>query len=180
MNILNMAEEVKRNTAFPGSGQWIRNHETFEQPNTSKGEVPSVPNKATNATVNLVSPYEVIPVREESPWDHYRSGYGVELGGPVAVVRKAPATKDLFTMRSFSSFGAEKKLYMLHRLKHTNILASFDIFFYQDSYYLISEHTEVSCEEFIVARPDEVQLAAIISQVSCSFAMLTGLICYRF
>jgi serine/threonine protein kinase len=68
-------------------------------------------------------------------------------------------------MRSFSSNGAEKKLYMLRQLKHANLLASFEVFSFQDTYYLISEHTEISCEEFIVARPDEAQLAAIIRQM---------------
>jgi hypothetical protein len=175
-----MAREEKRKTVFPGGDRGIGNHEASKEPDQSEGEVSSVPNKTTNATVNLGSPYEVIPEREGSPWDRYRYSYGLELGGPVAVVRKAPATKHLFTMRSFSSFGAEEKLDRLQHLKHTNILASFDIFFYQNSYYIISEHAEISCEEFIVARPDEVQLAAIISQVSCRFAMLIGLTWYRF
>ncbi|KAF2178254.1 hypothetical protein K469DRAFT_461377, partial [Zopfia rhizophila CBS 207.26] len=108
-----------------------------------------------------------------SPWNHYQSGYSLELGGPIAVVRKVPATKDLFTMRSFSSSGADKKLYMLRQLKHPNLLASIEVFSFQDTYYLISEHAEISCEEFIVARPDEIQLAAIIRQMNAISYLVT-------
>jgi hypothetical protein len=130
-----------------------------------------VPHKSS--PTNSLSSYGAhrVPLLQGSPWSHYENGYNLELGGSVAVVRKIPATKELFTMRSFSS-SADKKFYMALQLKHTNLLSSIEVFSFQDSFYVISEHTEVSCEEFIIARPNEIQLAAIIHQVSCNSFML--------
>jgi hypothetical protein len=55
---------------------------------------------------------------------------------------------------------------MLRQFEHENIIASYETFFYQNAFYVISEHAEISCNELIVARPNEIQLAAIIHQVS--------------
>jgi serine/threonine protein kinase len=178
-----MAERQKRDTIFPGSDQWTGTRKVSKHVN-SKDEVPPVPglprpvtSRLINMPINPLSSYGGVPVPllEGSPWNHYKSGYSLELGGPIAVVCKFPATKDLFTMRSFPSSGADKKLYMLRQLEHPNFLASIEVFSFQDTYYLISEHTEISCEEFIVARPDEIQLVAIIRQVSRKLLKLIGL-----
>jgi serine/threonine protein kinase len=177
-----MAEWQKRDTMFPGSDQRTGNRKVSE-PVTSKDKVPPVPGLSKPLANRLmtipISPLSSngrvpVPLLKGSPWVRYRSGYALELGGPIAVVHKFPATSDLFKMRSFSSNVAEKKLYMLRQLKHANLLASFEVFSFQDTYYLISEHTEISCEEFIVARPNEIQLAAIIRQMLDAISYLVS------
>ncbi|KAH7111264.1 kinase-like domain-containing protein [Dendryphion nanum] len=177
-----MTEKQKRNTVFPGSDPWTGNRKRPKLVD-SKDEVPSVSglsrpltNRLIDIPIKPLSSYGAVPIPllEGSPWNHYQSCYSLELGGPIAVVRKISATKDLFTMHSFSSSGADKKLYMLRQLKHANLLASLEIFSFQDAHYVISEHTEVSCEEFIVARPDEIQLAAIIRQVIDAISYLVS------
>ncbi|KAH7111051.1 hypothetical protein B0J11DRAFT_512229 [Dendryphion nanum] len=177
-----MTENQKRDTVFPGSDQWTGNRK-LSKPINSKDEALPVlgllrplANRLMDILIKPLSSYGAapIPLLEGSPWNHYQSGYSLELGGPIAVVRKVPATKDLFTMHSFSSFGADQRLYMLRQLKHANLLASFEIFSFQDTCYVVSEHTEISCEEFIVARPDEIQLAAIIRQVIDAISYLVS------
>jgi hypothetical protein len=185
-------ENRKRDTVFPGSDQRSGNNKVSKYAVNSNVEGSPIPGlfkpKANrlkvpriNIPINPLSSYTVpVPLLEESPWNHYKKGYGLELGGSVAVVCKVPATGRLFTMRSCPSSGADEKLYRVRHLKHKNLLDSIEDFSFQDTFYIISEHTEISCEEFIVARPDEVQLAAIIRQVSYSSSAPTRLICYRF
>jgi serine/threonine protein kinase len=69
-------------------------------------------------------------------------------------------------MRTISGPDVDKKLDLLRRLKNKNILTAYEAFSHNNDFYVISEDTEVSLEQFIVARPDQVQLVAIISQVT--------------
>lgn len=54
---------------------------------------------------------------------------------------------------------------MLFQLNHDNLLATEQVFSFEGNFFIISPSAAVSLEEFIVARPDEEQLAIIISQV---------------
>lgn len=87
-------------------------------------------------------------------------------------VFEIPQTEEMLTMRSFSNHDAERKLDLLARLKHKNILTAHEVFSDANEYHVISEDTEVSLEEFIVARPNELQLAAITSQVITNLLLL--------
>lgn len=183
-----MAEQ-KRNTIFPGCDQWTSKNEIhLASTNTrrsdrivSKIPEPTAPEQQLLKTsegrqktpriklpIKPLSAYKAdpIPVHQHSPWSSYERGYKLQLGGSVAVVRTIPTTSDLFTIRSFSSDSADKKLYMLRQFQHENILAAYETFIFQDAFYVISEHAEISCNELIIARPDEIQLVAIIHQVS--------------
>ncbi|OCK79043.1 hypothetical protein K432DRAFT_426830 [Lepidopterella palustris CBS 459.81] len=145
-------------------------------------EVPQLNSPINFPPPNPSPPYKEgsIPT-ETSPWEHYERAYDIELGGSVtrvskipeaedviggSVIRvsKIPETEDMFTLRSFSNSDTEK-LDLLSHFKHKNILTTYEVFPYANKFYVISEDTEVSLEEFIIARPDEVQLAAITSQV---------------
>jgi hypothetical protein len=198
------SEKHKRDTVFPGSRQWkriareprpIRDAGEPKPIRDTRNLIPVVPGFPENVNrgnrvklpLNLpVNPSKVYEsgstgsaaTIEESPWNHYKKIFELELGGSVAVVHKIPATDDLFTMRSFSPPNIEQKLYMLHQLKHRNLLASHQVFSFREKFHVISEYTQVSLEEFIVARPDEVELAAIISQVRNFVSyMVLSLIC---
>lgn len=166
----------RRNTIFPGSHQWPDFSPESVPSSASRAGLPGLPGRADsqarrlrriNLPVKPASSYgdRPIPVTEGSPWKHYRNAYGLELGGPLTVVCKTPATKQLFAMHSFSEPSKEEKLYMLRQLKHENLLSPEEIFFFENSFYIVSEYLAISLEELILVRPDEVQLAAIVHQV---------------
>lgn len=117
--------------------------------------------------VKPVSSYSagLVPVFDGSPWNSYKQDLSLELGGSVAVVYKIPATKELFTIRSISGPGVEEKLFMLRQLQHKNLFFCHELYSFKDEILIVSELAAISLEELTVARPDEVQLAAIISQV---------------
>jgi len=77
-------------------------------------------------------------------------------------------------MRSLSGPDAKQKLNLLRRLKHVNILTPPVLFSHDNEYSIISEDAEVSLEELIIARPNEIQLAAMITQVEL-FELLTNI-----
>lgn len=171
--------EHKRDTRFPGSGIFNSITEDLAIPRYEKTEATKVA-EASKQTIaersflkvpTLNSPSIPLPSRpylsvtKALPWSCYRKAYGIELGGFVTRVCKVPETDEMFTLRSFSGSEAQKRLNLLRRLRHNNILPTYDLFTHDDEIYVISEDTEVSLEELIIARPDESQLAAIIAQV---------------
>ena len=113
----------------------------------------------------------LIPVTDRSPWRHYRNAYGLELGGSVAIVCKTPATEKLFSMHSFSGPTRDEKLHMLQQLKHENLLSQEEIFCFEESIYVISEYTAISLKGVTLVLPTEIQLAAIVHQVSYIFCI---------
>jgi hypothetical protein len=189
------SKEHKRQTIFPGSDQrsglFRKEHQipapARNPPIISKREVLEIPETVKRSNndgdkaklprmlpINPVTSYnELVPVTEGSPWNYYKNAFTLELGGSIAVVRKKKATLDLFTTRSFPAYRAEAKLEILRQLRHPNILVSHEVYSFEDAFYVISEQTEVSLEELIIARPNEVQLAAIIYQVSYRFHSMT-------
>ncbi len=88
------------------------------------------------------------------------------------VVRSKSKSSTLYTVRSFALEDADRKLYMLCQFKHRNILESYETFSFRQSFYVISEHVEISCNELVIARPDEGQLANIIKQVGVSIVLI--------
>ena len=72
----------------------------------------------------------------------------------------------MFSMRSISGPDAGKTLDLLGQLKHANILTVHALFSYDIEITVVYEDEEVCLEEFIIARPNEPQLAAIIAQVN--------------
>jgi hypothetical protein len=125
-----------------------------------------------------------ISIVEGSPWNYYEWVYSIELGGsvervfkipdakldkPARKVRRAskvPENQNIFTMRVILGPDADEKLNLLRHLKRDNILTTYEVFSDNNEFYVISEDAELSLNEFIVVRPDEVQLAAIVGQVT--------------
>ncbi|KAJ0103783.1 Serine/threonine-protein kinase dst2 [Diaporthe amygdali] len=105
------------------------------------------------------------PVIDGSPWKHYKTAYGLEMGGYVAVVCKIPATDRLFSMHSISGPSRAQKVDVLRSLNHENILLPEEIFTYEDSSCAITEAAAISLGDLVLVRPDETQLAAIVGQV---------------
>ncbi|KAH8746504.1 hypothetical protein F5883DRAFT_510223 [Diaporthe sp. PMI_573] len=105
------------------------------------------------------------PVIDGSPWKHYKTAFGLELGGQVAIVCKIPATDRLFSMHSVSGLSRRGKIEILRSLKHENLLLPVEVFMHEDSSYVVSEYAAIGLDDLVLVRPDEVQLAAIVSQV---------------
>jgi hypothetical protein len=190
-----MASDGKRTTVFPGYGLGFGTTSraggiaAAKVPELSEVKIVGRHRLELPPPVNYPPPNpspwskkDSIQVFEASPWTYYEMCYDIEMVGPVIRVfkipdkelndsarkaRKAnvPKTEHLFTMRMISDPDADK-LNLLRRLRHQNILTAYEVFIHENEYYVISEDIEVSLEDFIVARPDEVELAAIISQVS--------------
>ena len=106
-----------------------------------------------------------VPIFSGSPWKQYKQCLYLEIGGPVIVASMMPATRDLFTVRTFSGPEAEEKLYMLRQLKHENLLAPLELFVANDQVFIVSELAAITLDRFTVVSLDETQLAAIIHQV---------------
>jgi len=166
-------------TIFPGSrDQWTeRFFPESASSSTSKPGISRPSNKGNNQEsrfhrihlpVNHTGSYgdRPVPVTDGSPWRYYRNACGLDLGGSVAVVCKTPATEKLFAMHSFSGTSRDEKLHMLRQLKHGNLLSPEEIFCFEESIYVISEYTAISLKGAALVRPDEIQLAAIVHQVS--------------
>ena len=189
----------KRDTRFPGSDLFniskelalprdgkVETTKVLEvpKPNYSKLNLREVPRLNTSAKLNTparsntpatLPPPEAFPhTNEASPLVYHEKAYGIELGGSVTRVCLVPETEDMFTMRSLSGPDAKQKLNLLRRLKHVNILTLLVLFSHDNEYSIISEDAEVSLEELIIARPNEIQLAAIITQVEL-FELLTNI-----
>lgn len=169
-------EKGKRETIFPGSyertgvfgskSSSASKLELLDSPTATNIRRTRHQTPLINLPVNPAAPYgdQLVPIKEGSPWRHYKNAYGLELGGPVSIVCTTPATSKLFAMHSISGPGREKMLYMLRQLKHENLLHPEEIFSLDDSFYVISEYAAVSLDGVVVVRPSEVQLAAIVHQ----------------
>ncbi|KAI9776696.1 MAG: hypothetical protein M1839_009423 [Geoglossum umbratile] len=181
-----MASDNRRNTIFPGSDPLTaqphpnKESRSLRDDKTSIGYTASRRKKipAIRLPINPSnSSTELLPVLSGSPWDLYKKDFSIELGGSIAVVHKKPVTEDLFAIRSFSGQDTDEKLYMLCLLRHESFLLSHEIFFFEDTYFIVSEYMAISLEELTIARPDELQLAIIIHQIlnGISFLVKQGL-----
>jgi hypothetical protein len=171
--------ERKRDTRFPGSDNFNNITKDLAVQRDRESEVTKRPEMFKQAIAErnlfgvprLNSPSVPLPprpypsIKKGSPWSCYTKAYGIELGGFITRVCKVPETDEMFTLRSFSGSDSQRKLDLLSQLKHNNILTTYELFTQGDEIYVVSEDTEVSLEEFIIARPNEPQLAAIIAQV---------------
>ncbi|KAH8742754.1 hypothetical protein F5883DRAFT_441842 [Diaporthe sp. PMI_573] len=167
----------QRDTVFPGSSQWAN---TKRSTPTSEANVQvsaaqrSIPRPKTNPRIpridlpiNFADPdgNRPAPVVDGSPWKHYRTAFGLELGAYVAVVCKIPAADRLFSMQSVSGLSQGEKIDMLRGLKHENLLLPEEIFTHENTSYVITEYAAISLDGLVLVRPDEAQLAAIAGQV---------------
>ncbi|KAJ0100721.1 Serine/threonine-protein kinase dst2, partial [Diaporthe amygdali] len=168
---------LKRETVFPGSSQWAAARgsepalETDIQPPVTPLSVAKRRNRLAiprmDLPVNIAhsGDHHPPPVIDGSPWKHYKTAYGLEMGGYVAVVCKIPATDRLFSMHSISGPSRAQKVDMLRSLDHGNLLLPEEIFTYEDSSCAITEAAAISLGDLVLVRPDEIQLAAIVGQV---------------
>jgi len=178
-----MAYNSKRDTFFPGSSSLqqaseIRSLSPLPKLATSRSTRSGSERSHLSSVKSTDSKYtphsaqrepELIPVREGSPWKAYEEGHRLELGVWFTVACKKPRrTGEVVAVRSISGPNAEKDIYRLRLLRYKNLLSVYEIFNFEDSFYIISERMRISLEHVVAspAYPDEAELASIIWQVS--------------
>ncbi|KAF2458844.1 kinase-like domain-containing protein [Lineolata rhizophorae] len=117
---------------------------------------------------------ETVQWVEASPWSFYKKVYRIELGGSVAVAHKKPNTKEQFTIKSVSASGDQIRL--MHRLYHKNLLSLYEVFYFDDAFYTVSEHMAISLTH-VIGCPEpltEGQLASITKQCLCGISYLVS------
>jgi len=65
---------------------------------------------------------------------------------------KLPAKGDQFVVRSLLGENVEKKLLNIRQFHHENLVRTYEIFAYNDGFYLISESCVYLSHMFVVAR----------------------------
>jgi hypothetical protein len=139
-----------RRTIFPGSQEWPKNQRYLTR------RQPTNPHDQSSEPMNL-------RVIHEAPWDLYARYINLELGKSVDIIY----TKDdeVYSCRCLREADCEK-IDMLRKISHPNILHSHQIFLRDGLYYVVSELAAISLEDLLLARPDEIQIRAIMHQVS--------------
>jgi len=112
--------------------------------------------------------HEALEVKRESPWKSYEKSYDRQLGGSVTIATRRVPSSDLVMVRQFPESSAEKTLYMFQRIQQENFIAALEALMTEKVFYIILEYMPISLNEIVrcPAYPNELQLAAIIGQVS--------------
>lgn len=73
-------------------------------------------------------------------------------------------------MKGFSGPSVDEALYMFQRIQHDNFIAALEVFMAEEPFYIILKHIIISLVQIIAfsVYPNELQLAAILGQVSPS------------
>ena len=108
-----------------------------------------------------------LPLQRSSIWSTYAKTYRRELGGPVFVVYKIPATAELFAMKYITGSEANRKLQILRQIQDESFVLPHEVFHYNNKISIVSEYMAVSLDNVnsSACPPNEPQLAAIIHQV---------------
>jgi hypothetical protein len=108
-----------------------------------------------------------LPLQRSSLWSRYAKTYRRELGGPVFVVHKIPATAELFAMKYITGSEANRKLQILRQIQHESFVLPHEVFHYNNKISIVSEYMAISLDNVnsSACPPNELQIAAIIHQV---------------
>ena len=107
-------------------------------------------------------------VQHGIPWKIYEKGYDLKLDQFVTVAtRKAPLHGKV-AVKTFAGRDANRKLDMLHRVRHERFVSLLEVFESDTAWYAVFEHVVTSLTQVVnsPAYPTERQLAAIVGQVS--------------
>ncbi|KAH6704268.1 kinase-like domain-containing protein [Leptodontidium sp. MPI-SDFR-AT-0119] len=114
---------------------------------------------------------DLLPLRRASPWHYYTKVYRRELGGPVVVASKVPATFELFAVKCAAGSKVNDQAQTLRQIRHENFLTCIEIFAYEGAVFTVSEYMAISLTDLngSAVPPNEIQVATIAHEV------LTGL-----
>lgn len=114
-----------------------------------------------------------LPLKQSSPWDSYSKDYRRELGSSVVIVYKKPTTRQLFAMKNVTGPEINHKIQILRQVRHKNFVLAYEVFLYNNMISIIFEYMAVSLVNINSSargRPNELQVATIVHQVSCNLA----------
>jgi hypothetical protein len=69
--------------------------------------------KIVSAIKNSVSVLDDEPIRSERPWDYFREGYELNLGGFFSIVSDQALPHDIFILKCLEGLDTAKKARML-------------------------------------------------------------------
>jgi hypothetical protein len=118
-------------------------------------------------------PLDSLPLRRASPWQYYTKAYRRELGASVVVAYKNPATFELFAVKSIAGSEPNNQAQTLRQVRHENFLTYYEIFVCDNAIFTVSECMAISLTDLngSAIPPNEIQIATIIHQVSCSYKL---------
>lgn len=109
-------------------------------------------------------------VRRESPWETFVKVYECELAGrfDMAIPRVRP--RRLVAVRTIQGKSVDETLQRFKDIQHPNILSSKECFVDGELVFMLHDDISVSLEHIVACEAylDEVELAAILAQVSSS------------
>lgn len=117
---------------------------------------------------------QTLPLRHESPYDHYKLSFGVDLGGlGILAVKKTPPYTCAI-VRRYRAANTKATFSLYQDIRHKNLHNAIEAFLDDDLLYFILEDISTTLEKVITCAiyPDEAQLNAILGQVNVSSPML--------
>lgn len=113
-------------------------------------------------------------VRDESPWDTFKPYYECDLAGNVSVCVQSSGNRAARAIRRYPSEDADRILGILRSTSHKNVVSIWECFRTSDSLYTLSKFDPLTLDHVVACKafPDQVELAAIMSQVWYSLILL--------
>lgn len=115
-------------------------------------------------------------VRDESPWDTFKLYYECDLAGNVAVCVRSSDCRAARAIRRYPSVDADRILRILRSISHKNVVSTWECFRTSDSLYTLGKFDPLTLDHVVACKafPNQVELAAIMSQVRCSIILANG------
>lgn len=107
-----------------------------------------------------------VRMKHESPWNSLRKEYDLQFDDFIPIATHP--SFGLVVVKCLSGPGAEEKVDMLQGIRHENFLAFIDYFRFDDCHHVVLEYASISIANLVLSNryPNEIQLAAILGQVS--------------
>ncbi|KAJ5142474.1 uncharacterized protein N7515_001261 [Penicillium bovifimosum] len=115
-------------------------------------------------------------IRDESPWDTFKPYYECDLAGNVSVCIRSSGNRAARAIRRYPNEDADRILGILRSISHKNVASVRECFRTSDSLYTLSKFDPLTLDHVVacVAFPDQVELAAIMSQILDGLSHLVG------
>ena len=117
-----------------------------------------------------VRPHEYVRIKNESPWQSLRKVYELKLDGFITVAIRKPPSCEIVTVKNFVGSDREQKVKRLQQTQHENFVRFLEAFHSEGAVYVVLDYAPISLAHVVAspAYPTELQLAAILGQVSYS------------
>lgn len=115
-----------------------------------------------------VRPHEYVRIKNESPWHSLQKVYELKFDGYIAVAVRKPPSCELVTVKNFLGSDSDKKVKRLQQTQHQNFVAFLEAFHFEGAVHVVLDYIPISLAHLVAspAYPSELQLAAILGQVS--------------